>query len=60
MVFIVARRGTISRRKYMDRLPEQVERYFSSRSVMIIYPTQLATNSDGATSIRGGVPVNMR
>ena len=60
MIFIVARRGTISRRKYMDRLPEQVERYFSSRSVMIIYPTQLATNSDGATSIRGGVPVNMR
>lgn len=60
MIFVVARRGTISRRRYMERLPEQVERYFSSRSVMMIYPTQLAASGENASSIRGGVPVNMR
>ena len=43
IVFIAARRGTLSRHKYMDHLPEQIERYFSARSVMIIFPTQVAS-----------------
>ncbi len=60
MIFIAARRGTLSRHNYMNRLPEQVERYFSARSVMIIFPTQLAAGTDGSSTIRAGLPVKVR
>ena len=60
IVFILARKGTISRHNYMDRLPEQIERYFSTRNLMMIYPTQLATATSTTTAIRTAVPVNMR
>lgn len=42
MVFVCARRGTISHQAYLDRLPDQIERYFSSRNVLLIYPHQPA------------------
>ncbi len=38
MAFVSARRGTISFHNYLERLPEQIERYFSSRNVLIVYP----------------------
>lgn len=60
MIFIAARRGTLSRHNYMNRLPEQVERYFSARSVMIIFPTQLAAASAASSTIRAGLPVKVR
>ncbi len=44
MVFVCARRGTISHQAYLDRLPDQIERYFSSRNVLLAYPKQPATN----------------
>jgi hypothetical protein len=41
VVFIVSRKGTLSRHNYMDHLEEQIERYFSSNNLLIIYPEQL-------------------
>ncbi len=41
VIFIVGRKGTLSRHNYMDHLEDQIERYFSSRSMMLIYPEQL-------------------
>ncbi|EJX07771.1 transporter, monovalent cation:proton antiporter-2 family [gut metagenome] len=60
IVLIAARKGTLSRHSYMNKLPEQIERYFSSRNVMIIYPMQLATATSNTTSVRTAVPVKMR
>ncbi len=40
VVFISTRRGGISYHRYMELLPEQIERYFSSYSIMIVYPDQ--------------------
>ena len=41
IIFIVGRKGTLSRHNYMDHLEDQIERYFSARSLMLIYPEQL-------------------
>lgn len=40
MIFVCARRATISHHAYMDHLPDQIERYFSSRNVLLVYPEQ--------------------
>lgn len=40
-VFVSARRGTISAHNYLDHLPEQIERYFSARSFIILFPAQV-------------------
>lgn len=40
LIFIVGRKGTLSRHNYMDHLEDQIERYFSSRNLMLIYPEQ--------------------
>ncbi len=58
VVFIVARRGTLSYHNYIDHLPEQFERYFSARSLLIIFPAQPATVT--TTALRTGVPLKMR
>lgn len=39
-VFISARRGMPSHHRYLDQLPMQLERYFSTRSWMIVLPKQ--------------------
>lgn len=40
VVFVVARPGTISYHNYFNRLSDQMERYFSTRSLMVVYPAQ--------------------
>lgn len=60
VILVVARRDTLSRHRYMDKLPEQIERYFSSRSLMLIYPIQLATTGNSTATLRGGLPLNVR
>lgn len=40
MVFVCARKGTISHHTYMEHLPDQIERYFTSRNVLLVYPEQ--------------------
>lgn len=60
VILVVARAGTLSRHRYMDKLPEQIERYFSARNLMLIYPIQLATTGSSTALLRGGLPVNVR
>ena len=59
-VFICSRRGTISHHQYMEKLPEQIERYFSSSSIMMIFPIQPATDAATSLAFRAGVPLNMK
>lgn len=37
---VAARRGTLSYKQRLDTLPDLLERYFSSRSLLVIYPDQ--------------------
>lgn len=60
MIFICARRGTLSRHRYMDHLPEQIERYFSARNLMMIFPPQQQAGSGSTSVLRAGVPVQVR
>ncbi len=39
-VVITARKGTISYKSALERLPEELTRYFSGKSLMIIFPDQ--------------------
>ena len=39
-VVITARKGTISYKSALDRLPEELTKYFSGKSLMIIFPDQ--------------------
>lgn len=59
-VFICARRGTISHHQYLEKLPEQIERYFSACSILLIFPEQLAPNAAASLAFRTGVPLNMK
>ena len=57
IVFITARTGMLSFHNYMNRMPEQIERYFSARNIMIVYPEQHGPDLADATAQRTGVPV---
>ena len=59
MIFIMARHDTLSYHKYMERMPDQMERYFSTRNLMIVFPNQY-TGSLTSTAARSGVPVKVR
>lgn len=50
VVFVIARPGTISYHNYFQRLPDQIERYFSQRSLAIILPDQYR-GTIGKTSV---------
>ncbi len=60
VAFIAARRGTLSYHNYMEHLPEQIERYFSARNLLIIYPPQPMAGETAAYAMRSGVPVKVR
>lgn len=59
-VIICARRGTISYHRYLDNLPEQVERYFSQRSVLLLYPSQPVASMRSVSAFRAGVPLKVK
>lgn len=59
-VIICARRGTISYHRYLEHLPEQVERYFSQRSVLLLYPYQPASGALSSSTFRAGVPLKVK
>jgi len=59
-IFICARRGTISHQAYLDRLPDQIERYFSARNVLIVFPLQPASQSVATSAMRSGVPQGVK
>lgn len=60
VIFICARRGTLSHHPYFDRLPDSIERYFSARNVLLIFPHQPAADTQSVSPIRAGVPFNMK
>lgn len=60
IIFVMARRGTLSRHNYMERLPEQIERYFSLRNILLLFPLQHATGQASTSALRAGVPVKVR
>lgn len=60
IVFVCARRGTLSHHSYMDRLSDQIERYFSARSILLLYPAQPAAEALSTSTIRSGVPLKVR
>lgn len=48
-VVITARKGTISYKPALENLPQEIDRYFNGRSIMIIYPDQYGENMDHMT-----------
>ena len=50
VIFVMARPGTISYHNYFQRIPEQLSRYFSTRSLAVIYPDQFR-GTIGKTSV---------
>lgn len=59
VIFVVSRRGTLSYHHYMEQLPDQLERYFSSHNTLFLFPAQPASVA-GSASMRGGVPMKVR
>lgn len=54
LVVVTARRGTLSYQSSFERLPMQIERYFSNNSLMLIFPDQFGSESDVPTSFSTG------
>ena len=57
VVFVMARRGTLSRHAYMNHLSEQIERNFSARNLMLVYPQQPGAAAADSNTIRSGLPL---
>ena len=45
-VVITARKGTISYKNALERLPEELQKYFSGKNLMIIFPDQYGDQKD--------------
>ena len=48
-VIVTARKSTISYKSAMERLPEEVNRYFKGKTLMIIFPDQYGNRMDDMT-----------
>lgn len=48
-VIVTARKGTISYKNAMERLPEEINNYFRGRTLMIIFPDQYGDRTDTMT-----------
>lgn len=48
-VVITARKGTVSYKKALDRLPDELTGFFSGKSLMIIFPDQHGDSPDAMT-----------
>ncbi len=59
MLIVMARHGTLSYHKYMEYVPVQVERYFSTRNLILLFPDQYDATAE-RTALRSGVPVRVR
>ena len=45
-VVITARKGTISYKNALERLPDELQKYFSGKNLMIIFPDQFGNTKD--------------
>lgn len=59
IAFVMARRSTISYQPYMERLPNQIGRYFSNRTLLLIYPNQQTASPLGKGS-RSVLPTGVK
>ncbi len=50
LVVVTARRGTISYKNALDRLPDELQQYFSGKNLMIIFPDQYGDQKDDSMS----------
>lgn len=48
-VVVTARKGTVSYKTALERLPDEIERHFRGKTVMIIYPDQYGKAIDSIT-----------
>ncbi len=48
-VVVTARKGTISYKNALDRLPEELTKYFAGTNLMIIFPDQYGTDKENMT-----------
>ncbi len=58
-VFVLAQKGTPWRHAYHNHIPEQIERYFSARSVMCIVPAHAGAGT-GTAEVRAGIAIEQR
>ena len=49
-VVVTARKGTISYKNAIERLPDELQRYFSGKNLMIIFPDQYGDQKDDRMS----------
>jgi hypothetical protein len=49
LVVITARQGTVSYKSAMERLPDELTRYYHKKNVMIIFPDQYGSQPDAMT-----------
>ena len=49
-VVVTARRGTISYKNALDRLPDELQQYFSGKNLMIIFPDQYGDQKEDSMS----------
>lgn len=60
VVFIYAHKEMPSYHRYIERIPEQLERYFSARSSMIIVPARSGAPAEGGSDLRSGISVGQK
>ena len=49
-VVVTARKGTISYKNALERLPDELQHYFSGKNLMIIFPDQYGTQKEDSMS----------
>ena len=49
MVFIISRKGNISYKTAFEKLPKEIEQFYSGKSLMIIFPDQHGDRMDSMT-----------
>ena len=49
MVFITSRKGNISYKTAFEKLPIEIEHYYSGKSLMIVFPDQFGDRMDAMT-----------
>lgn len=49
LAIITARKGTISYKTAMERLPDEINRFFKQRTIMIVFPDQYGNRMEGMT-----------
>ena len=52
-VVVTARKGTISYKNALERLPNELQRHFSGKNLMIIFPDQYGEQKEDAMSFTG-------